>query len=1246
MASMYPIQRSQVNLRDENYVQNEKSWGPILDRFEAALQDVCSEGSDASLSRHQSRGQLLPRDRISLLLDQDSPFLELCPFAGYGNTNSTPCGNLISGIGLVRTVIKVNRMLEIASENDLPLISLVQSAGVFLPQQFRVFHKGGQLFHDLAVRTLNGQPSCAVVFGSSTAGGAYHPALSDYTIFVQNQAQAFLGGPPLVKMATGEVIGAEELGGADIHARQTGLADQLALDEFDAIRKAREWVASLQPRSRRVHQLAPSQPLPPRYPIEDVLRLVNPDVRKAFDMKEVVLRLVDDSRLSIFKPKYGANILTTWAHIMGFPVGIVANQVSIINPNEAAKAAQFIRLCNQEAVPIIFLHNVTGFMVGAKAEHAGIIKMGAQLVSAVSCSQVPHISVILGASYGAGNYAMCGRAYKPRFIFTWPIGKCSVMGPDQLAGVMEQIQTAKTGAAPTLLGAGVAKLGSPSTELVSAPLPPPSKKIYRTSRELRNEPQPLSVSPCSGWGGETTIRSVYFFLDGVTLDACPQRPPLFVAPLPINPSTGLPLIRKVLIANRGEIASRIIQTCRKLSVQTALIYVEEDQNLRHITEADNALSINPFLNIQLLIQTAVDLGADAIHPGYGYLSENAEFATAVANAGLVFIGPSPNAIMSKKYLEEHAPDVPLIPGFSGSSVQVEHLQEAAEKIGYPIMLKASAGGGGKGMRVLERVQSEASRSFGSSDCILEKYIESSKHVEVQIIGDKHGNVVSFFERDCSLIEESPCTMLSDQVRREMGQVAVRIAKLIGYSNAGTVEFVFDVDTSQFFFLEVNARLQVEHPISEEVTGVDLVALQLFAASGGDLTTLQHVNPPRQFGHAIECRLCAEDPQRDFLPDHGPVHLWAPGEGSLGPGRDIRYETAMHFDSMIAKEMAIQKMKDVLANTACIGVKTNQLFLQFCLDHEEFRGGRYQTSFIPRNRDQLLTPPVQYEQELGMLPSFFLRAMQHRLRDSFRYRRPFRNVQPHFRNQHHDPVNVHCDVITHDWFSPSEIDRKSPKLPTLYVWQPGSSRSEGSHGKAQIISLAQLRASISKDGDSDSGAAAKVIASEYNAVSNILRHESSRPLDIEFRSFTPLKSSGSSAIIDASIGGKRVRAYCVAPRDQTPFPNESQIVFCHFPHLGTFIQFRKDSLLTWCENQRASVQAKEEQGQEDIIAPMPCKILSIKKKNGEHVKEGELLMVIESMKMEVSIKANKTGRFETSWKDGDAAEEGRVLCRTV
>ncbi|CAI7677517.1 unnamed protein product [Penicillium manginii] len=466
--SSYPSISANLDLRGEQYQSNKAGWIPILDKFEDALKQVSFEGNDASLLRHQQRGQLL---------HQDSPFLEVCAFAGYGNSEATPGGNIIAGIGNVCSkpcfllshvptsqggawntmtgivishdlpidkadqyaVLKVNRCLEIATENDLPLISLVQSAGVFLPQQRTVFHNGGKLFYDLAKRSAAGKPSCAIVFGSSTAGGAYHPALSDYTIFVENQGQAFLGGPPLVKMATGEVIEAEELGGAKVHATMTGLADQIATDEFDAIQKSREWVASLQMRAKPTLRLI--EPAAPRYPAEDLLSLVNTDIRKPFDMSEVLLRLVDDSRLSTFKPKYGPNIITAWAHIMGHPVGIVANQISVINPNEAVKAAAFIRICNQQNTPIVFLHNVTGFMVGAKAEHAGIIKMGAQLVSAASCSKVPHISIILGASYGAGNYAMCGRSYKPRFLFTWPTGKCSVMGADQLAGVMETVQS-------------------------------------------------------------------------------------------------------------------------------------------------------------------------------------------------------------------------------------------------------------------------------------------------------------------------------------------------------------------------------------------------------------------------------------------------------------------------------------------------------------------------------------------------------------------------------------------------------------------------------------------------------------------------------------------------------------------------------------------------------------------------------------------------------------------------------------
>ncbi|KAL2205943.1 ClpP/crotonase [Sarocladium strictum] len=455
----FAVGTAKLDLKQSTCQENFKSWSNLLLEFETNLESVCSEGDEAAQQRHQERGQLLARDRISLLLDHDSPFLELAQFAGFG-LDSTPSASLIAGVGKVCgricmvlchipsikggawnefTILKHNRVMEIANENRLPVVILVQAAGVFLPQQFRVFHKTGQIFRDLARRSQNGMPSCSIVFGSSTAGGAYLPGMSDHSVFVRNQAQVFLGGPPLVEMATGEVVEAEELGGAEMHATVTGLADEIASDEFEALRKARQWMCSL-PKPSLNHLRHGHQPLPPRYPIEDLLYLVNTDIRKPFDMGEVVLRLVDDSRASIFKPEYGRGLLTCYAEIHGHLVGIIGNQTPVIRADDAVKGAQFIRLCNQRNIPIVFLHNVTGFMVGSRSEKESIIKKGAQLVSAVSCSKVPHISVVLGSSYGAGNYAMCGRAYSPRFIFSWPSSRCSVMGPDQLAGVMGIIQ--------------------------------------------------------------------------------------------------------------------------------------------------------------------------------------------------------------------------------------------------------------------------------------------------------------------------------------------------------------------------------------------------------------------------------------------------------------------------------------------------------------------------------------------------------------------------------------------------------------------------------------------------------------------------------------------------------------------------------------------------------------------------------------------------------------------------------------
>ncbi|KAI9925760.1 hypothetical protein MW887_005566 [Aspergillus wentii] len=787
--------------------------------------------------------------------------------------------------------------------------------------------------------------------------------------------------------------------------------------------------------------------------------------------------------------------------------------------------------------------------------------------------------------------------------------------------------------------------------------------------------------------------------ESTDIHAAPMRNPLFLTPPPVD-ENGRPRIQKVLIANRGEIACRIISTCRKLNIASVAVYVEEDASSRHILDADESINIgsidrsssNPFLDVELLVNTAVSVGAQAVHPGYGYLSENASFATRVREAGLIFIGPSPAAMStlgdkrsSKDYLGKYAPDVPLIPGFSGSSQDVQDLEKAAAGIGFPVMLKASAGGGGKGMRIiheasqlrqeLERAQSEAQRSFGSSDCILEKYIESSKHVEIQIIGDSHGEVVSLLDRDCSVqrrhqkvIEETPCTFLTEETRTAMSATAVRIAKLIGYENAGTVEFVVDVKTNKFYFLEVNARLQVEHPITEEVTGVDLVSLQLFVAAGGSLRSLSVMRSLSQQGHAIECRLCAEDPQRDFFPEHGRVHLWLPAKGVLGPGRDVRYETAIqtgssvsiYFDSMIAKivvwaptrTLAIEKMAKVLANTACVGVKTNQLFMQRCLLSKAFHNPAYTTSFIPSNTNDLLSPAsIPNLRELSIIPCLFLRNLADRASGSSR-KRPFQNIRKQFRNQRFDPVSVHCDVVDPiGW----PYDRKAEsKEHILCLWK----RPSDSSPEIQEVSLIPIRADDNKDKDMEISPAKKVTA-EYNAISEILRggEKGFGPsYKLNINSWTPaegipaVQESWLASTMEVSINGSKILAHVVIHSNRAHALagqlNQTQRIYCHFPSLGTHVEFERSSLLSYCESVRTEAKSQNDPEQKTITAPMPCKVLSVLKKQGDEVKSGETVMVIESMKMEVSITVGASGKFETNWKIGDAVEEGKVLCSVV
>ncbi|MBF9073094.1 acyl-CoA carboxylase subunit beta [Streptacidiphilus fuscans] len=418
-------------------------------------------GGPKYVERHRKRGKMLPRERIELLLDPDTPFLELSTLAAWGTDYPVGAG-MVTGIGRISgteclitandptvrggasnpwTLKKALRCHQIALENRLPLVNLVESGGADLPSQKEIFIPGGALFRDLTRLSAAGIPTLSVVFGNSTAGGAYVPGMSDHVVMIDERSKVFLGGPPLVKMATGEESDDESLGGARMHARVSGLADHFAVDEADALHRARQIVARLEWRKQGPGTSADVVE-PPKYDEEELLGIVPADLRQPFDPREVIARVVDGSDFDEVKPLYGPSLVTGWARIHGYPVGILANAQGVLFSQEAQKATQFIQWANQRDIPLLFLHNTTGYMVGKEYEQGGIIKHGAMMINAVSNSRVPHLSVLVGASYGAGHYGMCGRAYDPRFLFAWPSAKSAVMGPQQLAGVLSLVARA------------------------------------------------------------------------------------------------------------------------------------------------------------------------------------------------------------------------------------------------------------------------------------------------------------------------------------------------------------------------------------------------------------------------------------------------------------------------------------------------------------------------------------------------------------------------------------------------------------------------------------------------------------------------------------------------------------------------------------------------------------------------------------------------------------------------------------
>lgn len=453
---------STLSLNSDQAKANRAAHLSAIKETEAAAYASLAGGGERARERHCSRGKMLPRERITNLLDPGSPFLEIGLFAAHGlYDGASPCAGIIAGIGRVcgcavmvlcndatvkggtyfpMTVKKHLRAQRIAEENHLPCVYLVDSGGANLPNQDEVFpdeNHFGRIFYNQAQMSAKGIPQIAVVMGSCTAGGAYVPAMSDETIIVQNQGTIFLAGPPLVKAATGEVVSAEDLGGGDVHTRLSGVADHLARDDAHALALARRAVAALN--VVKVPDIALQAPEDPLYPAEEILDIAPADLKKPYDIRELIARIVDGSRFDAFKARFGETLVTGFAHIHGMPVGFIANN-GVLFSESALKGAHFVELCSQRGIPLIFMQNITGFMVGRSYEAEGIAKHGAKLVTAVATSSVPKVTMIVGGSFGAGNYGMCGRAYAPRFLWTWPTSRISVMGGEQAAGVLATVK--------------------------------------------------------------------------------------------------------------------------------------------------------------------------------------------------------------------------------------------------------------------------------------------------------------------------------------------------------------------------------------------------------------------------------------------------------------------------------------------------------------------------------------------------------------------------------------------------------------------------------------------------------------------------------------------------------------------------------------------------------------------------------------------------------------------------------------
>ncbi len=653
-------------------------------------------------------------------------------------------------------------------------------------------------------------------------------------------------------------------------------------------------------------------------------------------------------------------------------------------------------------------------------------------------------------------------------------------------------------------------------------------------------------------------------------------------------------INSILIANRGEIACRVIKTCKKLGIKSIAVFSDADKHSLFVKQADEAYAlygnspIETYLNQEKILEFAKKSNADAIHPGYGFLSENAEFAQKCAKNGIIFIGPNPKAIAAmgskssaKKLMIESG--IPTVPGYNGDDQSDKTLTREAEKIGYPILLKASAGGGGKGMRIVREnseilkaiasAKSEAQASFGDDRLIIEKYIENARHIEFQIFGDQHGNAYHLLERECSIqrryqkvVEESPSPVLSETIRKKMGETAVAIAKTLAYDNAGTVEFVYSDKDESYYFLEVNTRLQVEHPVTEMITGLDLVELQIQAAEGKEI--LLNQSEIKANGYAVEVRLYAENPENNFMPETGKILDW-----QIPAVDGLRVDTAIeagsvistYYDPMIAKIIAHgndratahRKLKYALENIRCIGLKTNQSFLLQLLSNEDVAKGNYSTKFLETKFDLKETDRTFYDKfEATLATTLYRWSLRNKMGDTL----------SGWRNN-------------------------------FYQYQWDDYKFEDGEDFKLLYYLKTNNLFETMDGNIF-GAEVELISVSENSISLLI--------DNHTRS-----------------------VYSIFNDNDTYFVHNAEIGNVKLAYISRFPEKNKE---------------KQSGG---YRSPMPAEVISVKVSNGQAVKKGDLLVVLSSMKMQISIEAEEDGTIEEVFvEDGQTIEAGTELLKFI